>query len=138
MIAGTPDDLMKKCTYCGAEYPDEAVTCSIDQEPLKAVGVVAETEEAGVPMDSTGNPIQFNEETGLPVGFERFVVYDSYSAVKLFWQMEREGIVFWAEKLKEEREADNETKAKDQFTVFVRKEDLERALKMCHRGEGHV
>jgi hypothetical protein len=26
---------MKKCSYCGAEYPDDAVTCAIDQTPLE-------------------------------------------------------------------------------------------------------
>ena len=26
---------MKKCTYCGKEYPDEATSCSIDGQPLK-------------------------------------------------------------------------------------------------------
>jgi membrane protease YdiL (CAAX protease family) len=25
---------MKRCTYCGAEYPDDAVVCTIDQRPL--------------------------------------------------------------------------------------------------------
>ncbi len=29
---------MKRCTYCGQEYPDEEVTCAIDQHPLAAVG----------------------------------------------------------------------------------------------------
>lgn len=28
---------MKKCTYCGKEYPDEAEVCAIDQGPLKEV-----------------------------------------------------------------------------------------------------
>ena len=27
---------MKKCTYCGKEYPDEATVCPLDQEPLVA------------------------------------------------------------------------------------------------------
>ena len=27
---------MKKCTYCGKEYPDEATVCAIDHEPLVA------------------------------------------------------------------------------------------------------
>jgi len=27
---------MKKCTWCGKEYPDEAERCSIDQEPLRS------------------------------------------------------------------------------------------------------
>lgn len=25
---------MKKCTYCGKEYPDEATVCTVDQRPL--------------------------------------------------------------------------------------------------------
>jgi hypothetical protein len=25
---------MKKCTYCGKEYPDEATVCQLDQQPL--------------------------------------------------------------------------------------------------------
>jgi len=29
---------MKKCTYCGKEYPDEATECAVDQLPLKRVG----------------------------------------------------------------------------------------------------
>ena len=26
---------MKKCSYCGAEYPDDAVACAIDQTPFE-------------------------------------------------------------------------------------------------------
>jgi hypothetical protein len=28
---------MKRCTYCGSAYPDDAVVCSLDQRPLTAV-----------------------------------------------------------------------------------------------------
>jgi hypothetical protein len=28
---------MKKCTYCGKEYPDETSVCAIDQNPLESV-----------------------------------------------------------------------------------------------------
>jgi hypothetical protein len=28
---------MKKCTYCGLEYPAEATVCAIDMEPLVVV-----------------------------------------------------------------------------------------------------
>jgi hypothetical protein len=27
---------MKKCSYCGREYPDDAVACTVDQNPLAA------------------------------------------------------------------------------------------------------
>jgi len=30
---------MKKCTYCGKEYPDEAEICAVDHEPFERVGV---------------------------------------------------------------------------------------------------
>lgn len=26
---------MKKCTYCGKEYPDEATSCLVDNQPLE-------------------------------------------------------------------------------------------------------
>jgi hypothetical protein len=28
---------MKRCTYCGKEYPDDAIACSIDEQPLAFV-----------------------------------------------------------------------------------------------------
>jgi hypothetical protein len=28
---------MKKCSYCGKEYPDDATACSIDAQPLETV-----------------------------------------------------------------------------------------------------
>jgi len=28
---------MKKCTYCGKQYPDEALVCGIDQNPLESI-----------------------------------------------------------------------------------------------------
>jgi len=28
---------MKRCTYCGREYPDEATACSLDQQPLELI-----------------------------------------------------------------------------------------------------
>jgi hypothetical protein len=33
---GAPQHNMKKCTYCGTEYPDDALICSIDKQPLQS------------------------------------------------------------------------------------------------------
>ena len=29
---------MKKCAYCGQEYPDDATVCAVDQQPLAPIG----------------------------------------------------------------------------------------------------
>jgi hypothetical protein len=29
---------MKKCTYCGKEYPDDTTVCALDEQPLERVG----------------------------------------------------------------------------------------------------
>ena len=34
---------MKRCSYCGKEYPDEAVACAIDGEPLTSSGLVPDS-----------------------------------------------------------------------------------------------
>jgi hypothetical protein len=32
---------MKKCSYCGKEYPDDATICAVDQHPLVTEGLAA-------------------------------------------------------------------------------------------------
>lgn len=41
---------MKKCTYCGKEYPDEATGCALDAQPLV---VVAKSSPPKLPEQST-------------------------------------------------------------------------------------
>jgi hypothetical protein len=38
---------MKRCSYCGAEYPDEIVECPVDQTPLNKTK--SESESNSVP-----------------------------------------------------------------------------------------
>jgi len=38
---------MKKCSYCGAEYPEDAVRCAVDQRPLGRAGEEAAVDGGG-------------------------------------------------------------------------------------------
>lgn len=47
---------MKRCTYCGKEYPDEATACSLDQHPLACCA--PGPEEAGQTEPDETWPVQ--------------------------------------------------------------------------------
>jgi hypothetical protein len=43
---------MKKCSYCGAEYPDDAVMCAVDQTPLDSKPLSLEKRHSGIGVAS--------------------------------------------------------------------------------------
>jgi hypothetical protein len=43
---------MKKCSYCGAEYPDDAVMCAVDETPFDLSG--------GPPPSPENGPAQYD------------------------------------------------------------------------------
>lgn len=45
---------MKKCTYCGKEYPDDATECAIDHHPLTPATASAAPE----PKQSASHPVK--------------------------------------------------------------------------------
>ena len=45
---------MKKCTYCGKEYPDDASTCNVDQNPLELIAPPVLPALASAPNDRQG------------------------------------------------------------------------------------
>jgi hypothetical protein len=55
---------MKKCTYCGKEYPDEVIRCAIDGEPVKAVSA------SGAPLPNPPKPPPQKSENGRYLRYE--------------------------------------------------------------------
>lgn len=48
---------MKKCTWCGKEYPDTETLCPVDRQPLQLVGSVGTKESPEPPAaDQSGRP----------------------------------------------------------------------------------
>jgi hypothetical protein len=42
---------MKQCSYCGAEYPDDATICAIDENPLVAIKAAAKARQPAAKMN---------------------------------------------------------------------------------------
>lgn len=61
---------MKKCTYCGKEYPDDAVICAIDDNPLSGGEGMASTAAADAATmsvaPSSPGPIQVSQPAVVP------------------------------------------------------------------------
>jgi len=71
---------MKKCTYCGKEYPDEAEVCAIDQEPLESDARAASANAEDISADSSALPIQADEGLDVPDGFQGFGSFEPFDA----------------------------------------------------------
>jgi hypothetical protein len=49
---------MKRCTWCGKKYPDEAIVCSLDQQPLELIASPSDTPSRSSPQARSGWPPQ--------------------------------------------------------------------------------
>lgn len=61
---------MKKCTWCGKEYPDEAKVCAQDQQPLESLKPDLNKERVGPAIANAGKSGSKNPDplTKTPVG----------------------------------------------------------------------
>lgn len=69
---------MKKCSYCGAEYPDDTIECAIDRTPLSLSGTSSKTDAIDI-VSKEEKPLQAIEA----VEFETDVLPDGEAALCL-------------------------------------------------------
>src|SRR4051794_12609244 len=50
---------MKQCVYCGKEYPDEAVTCDLDGQPVRDSVPSPDAPSAGMPLRMVASIVLF-------------------------------------------------------------------------------
>lgn len=86
---------MKKCPYCGVEYPDEASVCAIDGERLQgiargepALASVPQPERAETEAEAIeSTPLtETDSETDTPAGFRGLGLFEAFEADRLLKQ----------------------------------------------------
>jgi hypothetical protein len=128
---------MKKCAYCGREYPDEASVCALDREPLTSDAPPAPT--PGLPgaqteADTTEPPRELTEEGeegNTPAGYCRLGLYDALEADRLLKQFQESNIHFQIDRI--ERRVPSGRggyRTIGLIEIFIQNEDQERANKI--------
>ena len=95
---------MKKCTYCGKEYPEDAVVCVIDEHPLESdqpapvpepvSEAVGEDSKVSVVQAQNPPPASTDEMREVPEGFVLLGDMDPLEVNDLLGQFQTEGIRF--------------------------------------------
>ena len=121
---------MKKCTYCGKEYPDEAEVCAIDQEPLESDAPVPSVVSEDSSPDSSAVPIQADDGLDVPDGFRCFGSFDPFDAARLLRRFEADGIRFMIDRIEKSVETGSGVRKQGLIEIYVQNEDDERASKI--------
>ena len=143
---------MKKCPYCGKEYPDNATVCAIDREPLESDGsvptpapapelVAEEPVEASVqsdePLTDAALPDEFQPETIQPTedmyspdGFRCVGSFDPLEAARFLERFEKEGIKFQIDRIEKSALSGRGYRNMGLVEIYVHKDDDARAVKI--------
>ena len=121
---------MKKCTYCGKEYPEEALVCAIDQEPLQSDTPMPNSVSEVINSDSDETPIQADEETEMPDGFQCLGKFDPYEASRLLKRFETDGIRFLIDRIEKSVETGRGFRKVGLIEIDVHQGDYETANKI--------
>jgi hypothetical protein len=127
---------MKKCPWCGREYPDEVAVCAIDQNPLESSSSnPAPPAEALVKpqidcAESSDLPSPKDEETEVPEGFRYLGGFDALEAGRLLRQFEDAGIRFQIDRVERRVPTIRGFRNMSLIEIYVHQDDDERAGKI--------
>jgi hypothetical protein len=125
---------MKKCPWCGKEYPDEVSACVVDQSPLEsrdpvpapAVSQPEDTRVSGV--ESSKAPGQEAEGAAAPDGFRSLGVFDAFEADRLLTRFLEAHIRFQIDRIeRRERGGSTSYRAVGYIDIFIHVDDYEKA-----------
>ena len=122
---------MKKCPWCGKEYPDEVSVCAIDQNPLESCDPeppAPASETDAVEASETLN--QRDADTGVPEGFRCLGKFDPFEADSLLKQFVDGGIRFQIAKVEGQVPTGRGFRKMGLIEIYVHQDDEERAGKI--------
>ena len=125
---------MKKCSWCGKEYSDDASVCPIDQSPLRSDPPASAVPEAGrsppgeaalqVPPDE---PVLSDEETSAEDGFLSLGQFDAFEAARLLRRFETEGIRFRIDQVERSAITARGVRRTDAIEIYIHRDDHQKA-----------
>jgi hypothetical protein len=115
---------MKKCTYCGRKYPDDAKVCAIDQMELESDKPVPSvvTDER-----SAAGPIDADEGFEVPEGYRPLGSFDPFDASSLLHRFEQAGIRFLIDRVEQSVETGRSVRKRALIQIYVHLDDNEQA-----------
>ena len=121
---------MKKCTYCGKMYPDEAKVCLLDQEPLESAAPAPSAPPEDCNLEPSVEPIDADAGLEAPDGFRCLGSFDSSEASRILRQFEAEGIQFLIDRIEKSIETARGIRKQALIEIYVQNEDNEKANKL--------
>ena len=127
---------MKKCPWCGHEYPDQASVSAIDQSPLQprdpvpSAGVSQLKESSGAGRESIETAGQEEEVkiTAAPDGFRAMGAFDAFEANPLLKRFLDADIRFQIDTIeRRERSGSSNYRTVGYVQIFIHTDDYEKA-----------
>jgi hypothetical protein len=140
---------MKKCAWCGREYPDDVQTCPIDQSPLDSGGPASTpaassfekaeiecpgtelvTETTGAPESSDPDGHETDSDDADQDEFQPFGTYDAFEADKLLKKFVDARLRFQIDRVEHRTAASRGMRMQSSIEIFVHRDDREAATKI--------